>query len=284
MLTVLLIPLFATTLTEMRQWATSCEGPDARLDRLATAIERGDIGAVRTHLDSGGDVDETWRDTRAPLLCRSLLLRSVWYGQTDIFRLLLQEGADPLSLPRESLGGAVERGSIEITRTLLAAGLRPVDNDEIVISAFRSKNPEMLELIVASGFSLKTSNIPSYYLSDDITRSLVPKHLTPNMTIHVGEEPCDVAKLFGLLKKNQDGCEGTEGPLWFHFVLTGRHQMVEFMIKNGADLTLRSEVWDGSDARPFTAVDIALRRRDKRMIDLLRGAGAPMRGVFESKR
>jgi hypothetical protein len=58
-------------------------------------------------------------------------------------------------------------------------------------------------------------------------------------------------------------------------VLTGRHAMVEFMIANGADLTMRSQVWDGGDFRPFTAMEVAAKRKDKRMTDLIRRAGRP---------
>jgi hypothetical protein len=84
--------------------------------------------------------------------------------------------------------------------------------------------------------------------------------------------------VFGVFRKDQDGCEGTTGPLWLHFVITGRHRMVEFMIEQGADLTRRSEVWDNSRMRPFTAMDVAMRRKDKRMVGILRRAGATARG------
>ena len=77
-----------------------------------------------------------------------------------------------------------------------------------------------------------------------------------------------------MLSPEQDGCEGTEGPLWLHFVITGNIRMIELMIKNGADLSLSSEVWDNSKMRPFNALDVAIRRKDRRMADLLRRAGA----------
>jgi hypothetical protein len=50
--------------------------------------------------------------------------------------------------------------------------------------------------------------------------------------------------------------------------------MMEFMIENGADLTLGSEVFDNSNFRPFTAMYVAAKRKDERMIDILRRAGA----------
>jgi len=85
-----------------------------------------------------------------------------------------------------------------------------------------------------------------------------------------------------LLSPEQDGCEGTEGPLWLHFVVTGNIRMMELMIENGADLSLSSEVWDNSNMRAFNAMDVAIRRKDKRMADLLRRAGAPA-GIWGRK-
>jgi hypothetical protein len=77
--------------------------------------------------------------------------------------------------------------------------------------------------------------------SSPLRRHLVPKHLRPNDTIVVG---------------------------------VGR-----LMIKNGADLSLSSRVWDNSHLRPFNAIDVALRRKDTRMANLLRRAGAPA-GIY----
>ena len=51
-----------------------------------------------------------------------------------------------------------------------------------------------------------------------------------------------------------------------------QYRMVEFMIEHGADLCVRSEVWDGRQMRPFTAMEVAARRKDRRMVDLLRRA------------
>jgi len=64
--------------------------------------------------------------------------------------------------------------------------------------------------------------------------------------------------------------------------VTGNIKMMELMIKNGADLSLSSEVWDNSQMRPFNALDVAIRRKDNRMTDLLRRAGAPA-GIWGRK-
>jgi hypothetical protein len=256
------------------QFTQNCQTSNPRLERLASAIQRGEIHYVRTALDDGVDVNETWRDLPAQV-CLSLLLRSIWYSQDEIFGLLLKRGADPRSLPRESLGIPVRNGRVDMVRTLLALGMKPHDNDAIVRDGLESHNVAMLDLLASSGVSIDASSVPSWTLTDDLTLHLIPKYLRPNDGMHVGNEACTIQELFGLLSPTQDGCEGTQGPLWLHFVVTGNIKMMELMIKNGADLSLSSEVWDNSKMRPFNAMDVAVSRKDKRMADLLRRAGAP---------
>jgi hypothetical protein len=264
------------------QFTQNCQTSNPRLERLASAIKRGEIHYVRTALDEGVDVNETWRDL-PPQVCLSLLLRSIWYSQDEIFGLLLKRGADPRSLPRESLGIPVRNGRLDMVRTLLALGLKPHDNNEIVRDGLESHNVAMLDLLASSGVTIDASSVPSWALTDDLTPHLVPKYLRPNDSTNVGNEACTVQEIFGLLSREQDGCEGTQGPLWLHFVVTGNIRMMELMIKNGADLSLSSEVWDNSKMRPFNAMDVAVRRKDKRMADLLRRGGAPP-GIWGRKR
>jgi hypothetical protein len=273
--------LGSSTLAEMgpgagpEQYTQNCQTSNPRLERLASAIERGEIEYVRAALDEGLDVNETWRDLPAQA-CRSLLLRSVWYSKDEIFGLLLKRGADPRSLPRESLGIPVRNGRVDMVRTLLALGLTPHDNAAILLDGLGSQNTAMLDLLASAGVTIDGSTVPSWALTDGLTVHLVPKYLRPNDTIpNVGNDACTVQGVFGLLSRRQDGCDGTRGPLWLHFVVNGNIKMMELMIKNGADLSLSSEVWDNANMRPFNAMDVALRRKDKRMADLLRRAGAP---------
>lgn len=272
--------LGSSTLAEMvsgsspEQFTQNCPTSNPRLERLASAIQRGEIDFVRGALDEGVDVNETWRDLPTQV-CLSLLLRSIWYSQDEIFGLLVKKGADPRRLPRESLGIPVRKGRVDMVRTLLALGLKPYDNDGIVREALESHNLAMLDLLASSGVSINASSVPSWALTDDLTVHLVPKYLRPNDSTNVGNEACTVQGIFGLLSREQDGCNGTQGPLWLHFVVTGNIRMMELMIKNGADLTLSSEVWDNSNMRPFNAMDVAVRRKDTRMATFLRQAGAP---------
>src|SRR4030095_16140068 len=211
------------------QFTQNCQTSNPRLERLASAIQRGEINYVRTALDEGVDVNETWRDLPSQV-CLSLLLRSIWYSQDEIFGLLLKRGAESRSLPRESLGIPVRNGRVDMVRTLLALGLKPHDNDEIVRDGLESHNVAMLDLLASSGVSIDASSVPTWALTDDLTPHLVPKYLRPNDSTSVGNEACTVQALFGLVQRHQGGCEGTMGPLWLHFVVTGNIRMMELMI------------------------------------------------------
>ena len=257
------------------QYTQNCQTSNPRLERLASAIQRGDLNSVRSALDEGLDVNETWRDVPAQI-CRSLLLRTVWHGRDDIFNLLLKRGADPRTIPDDALGIPVRTERLDMARTLLGLGLKLPNKFEIVLAAIESGNMTMFDLVASSGVTIDASTVPAWALTDALTLHLVPKYFRPNDTLpNVGNAACTVQELFGLLSPEQDGCEGTEGPLWLHFVVTGNIRMMELMIKNGADLSLLSEVWDNSDMRPFNAIDVAVRRKDTRMANLLRRAGAP---------
>jgi hypothetical protein len=264
------------------QYTQDCQVGDARLNALARVIELGEIEKLRTALDEGLDVNETWRDFAAQI-CRSLLLRSVWHGQADILNLLVKRDADPKSIPEDALIIPVRDGRLDIVRTLLGLGLKMPNKYEIVLAALESKNVEMFDLVASSGVTIDESTVPSWAFSDVMIPHLVPKYFLPNdMVGNVGNEACTVQELFGLLSPEQDGCEGTPGPLWLHFVVTGNIKMMEYMIKNGANLLPSFVVWDNSDHRPFNAMDVAVRRKDKRMAELLRKAGAPA-GIWKGR-
>src|SRR5215204_924122 len=253
-MSILLLSLVAfISIGSAEQWTQSCQTSNPRLERLALAIRSGQVGDVGVELDGGVDVNETWRDSPAEG-CRSLLLRSIWYSQDEIFHALLKRGADPRSIPAESLAMPVRNGRVEMVRRLLALGLKPHDNNDVVREGLASGNLAMLDLLASAGVRIDASSVPSWALTDDVTRHLVPKYLRPNDRIAVGNDACTVQQVFGLISPQQDGCEGTPGPLWLHFVIAGNLRMMEWMIANGANLSLSSEVWDNSRMRPFNAI------------------------------
>src|SRR5215510_358222 len=124
------------------QFTQNCQTSNPRLERLASAIERGDINDVRSALDEGVDVNETWRDVPAQI-CRSLLLRTVWHGRDDMFNLVLKRGADPRTIPEDALGIPVRTGRLDMMRTLLGLGLKLPNTFEIVLDAIESGNMAM---------------------------------------------------------------------------------------------------------------------------------------------
>jgi len=263
------------------QLTQACQTATPQSEVLAAAIGRGDVLALQNALDQGLDANETWRDLPAQI-CQSLLFRSVRHSQDEMFHLLVKRGADPRRLPREALTAAVQNGQVDLVRTLLALDMTPADNNAIVREALNSKSVQILDLLASSGVQITAGTVPAWALTDALTVHLVPKYIRPNDFTGIGNSSCSVQELFGLLSPQQDGCEGTGGPLWFHFVLTGNLRMMELMIKHGADLSMASKVWDNSSSRSFNAMDVAVRRKDTSMVSLLRRAGAPS-GIWKPK-
>jgi hypothetical protein len=73
------------------------------------------------------------------MVCRTMLHRSVYWGREDIFRLLLERSADPLSVPSWALQIPVRDGRIEMVRTLLARGVKPDSNNQIVTAGCKAR-------------------------------------------------------------------------------------------------------------------------------------------------
>ena len=253
--------------TLFSQAPSDIESTPAR-ELLARAIEGGDISAVRAHLDAGGDVNEAWRDLPAQVV-RSLLLRSAWYGQEDIFRLLLARGADVASV-QGALIAAIHGGSVEIVRTLIERGIRTDYPSDLIPQTLLTKNLPMIELVWSSSLGPFTaSDLIVGMLTNDVARMLIPRHVSPNAETGIGDSSCDAVRLFGRLSPQQDGCEGAIGPLWLHFVLTRNYEMVTYLIENGADLNGRGHDGIGMS---FGGLDVATVGKDTEMIQLLRRA------------
>jgi hypothetical protein len=64
-----LILLLALLAHEPVQWTMSCQGTSPRLERLAKAVEGGDVDVVRAELDDGFNPNEPWRDLPGPRWC-----------------------------------------------------------------------------------------------------------------------------------------------------------------------------------------------------------------------
>jgi len=276
---VLKLPMTAVLLLLTGLAAVSSQSPSAidsnsRREQLARAIERGDITAVRAHLDARGDVNEAWRDFPAQIV-RSLLLRSAWYGQEDIFRLLLARGAN-LSSAQGNLIAAIHGGNHGIVRTLIDGGIKPDHPSDLIPQTLLTKDPLMIELVWTSSLGpFPPAALAPGMLTNDVARMLIPKLVSANAEVGIGDTACDVMRLFNRLSPDQDGCEGAIGPLWLHFVLERNYEMVTYLIQNGADLN--SMGTDLDTGLSFGALDLAMAGRDTQMIELLRRAGVSPR-------
>lgn len=63
------------------QFTQNCQTSNPRLERLASAIERGDFNYLRSALDQGLEVNETWRCPRADMPVSAPEDRLAWPGR-----------------------------------------------------------------------------------------------------------------------------------------------------------------------------------------------------------
>jgi len=203
--------LLLTGLAAVSSQAPSDTESNPRREQLARAIERGDIAVVRSHLDAGGDANEAWRDFPAQSV-RSLVLRSAWYGREDIFRLLLARGAN-LSSAQGGLIAAIHGGSLGIVRTLIDGGIQPDHPSDLIPQTLLTKDPFMIELVWTSSLGpFRPADLAPGMLTMDVARMLIPKYVSANAEVGIGDTACDVMRLFNRLSPDQDGCEGAIGP------------------------------------------------------------------------
>jgi ankyrin repeat protein len=88
-------------------------------ESLFDATRAGDVGALRTALAAGFDVDTVDLDGN------SALMLAAYHGHAELVALLLEAGADVDRLnadDRSPLAGAVFKGHVEVVNVLVAAG------------------------------------------------------------------------------------------------------------------------------------------------------------------
>jgi hypothetical protein len=238
--------------------------PETNPDReiLSKAVQKENIGFARQFLEDGGDVNETWRDTPYQI-CRSLLLRSVWYGQPDIIQLLIENGAN-LEGIQEYLKIPVRRGDMTVVKMLLEAGIHPEMNSVFLNEVLKSRSPEMLQLLLPYELKFEPLELSLHLLTHETTRILIPRYLDPNEFVWIGSEVCQVYEVFDLLSDENHYCEGSIGPVWIHFLLTGDHETVSFMLNSGAEVYTEAIL-----PISFSALEAARALGDDRMIQLL---------------
>ena len=109
----MLLPLLLFPVLTIQGMAAQDEPPE-----LLVAITDGDLGRVETLLDAGADPNIVFHD-------RTPLMFSIYGGRVEIFRLLVERGAD-LEQTSETVGPlitlAAESGNLEILGLLLERG------------------------------------------------------------------------------------------------------------------------------------------------------------------
>lgn len=243
-------------------------------EALKSAIMRGEIDPVKKYLESGGDVNLTWKDTPYTIQM-SLVLRAVWYGKEDIFNYILSKGAD-LQPVQDYIAVPVRAGQIVILKTLLSRGLKLPTNSKILMAIVESRSLPILKLVTSYAPELWLDSpalnaVPVFIMTDEMIRFLVPKYLKPSRKVYLGDSACEVLELIAPSFEHSDGCEGTVGPLWMHYVLKGKVEMVKFFMQFKVDVHEKQKGYAPTgESFEFTALDIATKKDNKVLIQLLK--------------
>lgn len=244
-------------------------------EALNSAIMRGEIDPVKKYLESGGDVNLTWKDTPYTIEM-SLVLRAVGYGKEDIFNYILSKGAD-LQPVQEHISVPVRDGQIVILKSLLSRGLKLPTNSKILMATIESRSLPMLEFVTSYApeiwrDSSDPNAVPVSIMTDEMIRFLVPKYLKPSREVYLGDSACEVLELIAPSLEHSDGCEGTLGPLWKHYVLKENVEMVKFFMQSSkVEVHEKQKSYASTgESFEFTALDIATKKDNKELIQLLK--------------
>jgi len=135
-----------------------CGGPSAPDISIHEAAQKGNIEAVKQHLDAGADVN-----AKDDVVEWTPLLHAAEGGHKEIIELLIAKGADvnAKNLRGEtSLYDVVGRGHKEIAELLIAAGadVNAKDNDGSTPLHNAAKHDEVVELLIAEGADVNAKN------------------------------------------------------------------------------------------------------------------------------
>ena len=135
-----------------------CGGPSAPDISIHEAAQKGNIEAVKQHLDAGADVN-----AKDDVVEWTPLLHAAEGGNKEIIELLIAKGADvnAKNLRGEtSLYDVVGRGHKEIAELLIAAGadVNAKDNDGSTPLHNAAKHDEVVELLIAEGADVNAKN------------------------------------------------------------------------------------------------------------------------------
>ena len=239
---------------------------------LASAMRMGDLKTIKRYISAGGNINLSWKDTPFTVK-QSLILRAVWYGKEDIFKFLIEKGAD-VSPIQEYIHIPIRAGRLNIVKPLLAKKITIPNNRKILEATLKSKNLPMTKLV--------TSQVPTIwdnpsliqmanYFAPGVVRFLVPKYISPNQDFYIGDSSCQAPKLV-FPNKETEGCEGTIGPLWMHYVLLEDTGMLKFFLKHKVDLNKKvDEFISTGENKLVSALDLAKLLKNNEIYKLLSG-------------
>jgi hypothetical protein len=266
----ILFYLASFTYAETQPGAVRHSG-NVSLKELENAIARGNLEAVKSYLDHGGNVDQSWKDTPYSVNL-NLWQRAIWRGKYEIFHFLIGKGAkvnpsDPETL--SALKIATRHCNLSAIQELVQRGVKISEVKDIYAAAFESKNLECLKYVLKNGPELDLTdrnNLPMSDITDDMVRFLIPTYVSPNLEIYLD---CGARALLRPGKRSE-GCGGDLNPIWMEYVYRGHVDMVKFLSERGADLNRLGEVsWSTGESLRFSAMDLAKAKKDSAMIEFL---------------
>ena len=109
------------------------------------AARKGDVAALKAHLDKGTPVDSKWRYDQTALFIASR------NGHLEAVKLLLERGANADAkdsfYSMTALGGAAEKRNAELVKLLLAKGATGADQ----VMAVNRKHADVVKVLIDSG-------------------------------------------------------------------------------------------------------------------------------------
>jgi ankyrin repeat protein len=126
---------------------------------LNSAIRRGDLAALKSHLREGAPVNMQTSEGTTPLMLAAL------YGTADVVRLLMDYGADPNAVDKNDASALLfAAGDLEKVRLLVDRGASvnarsALGNTPLIAAAAHSDNLEVVKLLIEKGADVHAKNV-----------------------------------------------------------------------------------------------------------------------------
>lgn len=217
---------------------------------LGLAAGNGNLRLVRLLLDRGADVNAHGTRSWTPLIHASLT------KNVEVVQLLLNRGAklsEKNGTGHQELGHAVDTGSSEIVRLLLDAGAKPNDGKGVSFCLARAAQRgylDVVKLLIDRGANVAPEGTGGFYFMLQVANG----------------NNVDALKL--ILDKRKELGKEDLGTVLISACMSGRPEIVEFLLSRGADVNVRNE---GDQRTPLHA---AAHRGSSKLIKLLIDAGA----------